>query len=308
MALYETQGRLYVLPAFEHYPIAGIRPEHVRKWMAGLADQEVQARTIGLAHQTLSRVLRQAVQDGILPSNACTYARPPKTERRPIRILTAAEVEALADTIEPRYRALVLTAAYGGLRMGEATALRRSRVRMLERRVDIHEGLTEVRGRIAFGPLKTRESRRSVTVPRFLVEELAAHMATYMRPAAEDKAGADLLFTSRTGEPIRWTNFRRRAWEPAIRRAGLEPAPVFHDLRHTAAALAIASGAHPKAIQARLGHASITTTLNVYGHLFEGLDDELADRLDVARSAARDSAASLLPLGDSEPVPLTSVE
>ena len=58
----------------------------------------------------------------------------------------------------------------------------------------------------------------------------------------------------------------------------------------------------------RMRPVSITTTLNVYGHLFEGLDDELAERLDVARSAARDSAASLLPLRGSEPVPLASVE
>jgi integrase len=66
---------------------------------------------------------------------------------------------------------------------------------------------------------------------------------------------------------------------------GLEPGPRFHDLRHHAAAVAIAAGAHPKAIQARLGHASITTTLNVYGGLFPSLDEELADRLDAARPA-----------------------
>ena len=67
------------------------------------------------------------------------------------------------------------------------------------------------------------------------------------------------------GGPIRRTNFRRRFWAPAVDAAGISPAPTFHHLRHTAAALAIAQGAHPKAIQARLGHASITTTLNLYG-------------------------------------------
>jgi integrase len=78
-------------------------------------------------------------------------------------------------------------------------------------------------------------------------------------------------------------NFRRRFWTPAVSSARLDPAPTFHDLRHTSAALAIAEGAHPKAIQARMGHASITTTLNVYGHLFPSLDVELADRLDRVR-------------------------
>jgi integrase len=71
-----------------------------------------------------------------------------------------------------------------------------------------------------------------------------------------------------------------------VERAGISPAPTFHHLRHTSAALAIAEGAHPKAIQARLGHASITTTLNLYGHLFPSLDVELADRLDDLRADA----------------------
>jgi integrase len=72
---------------------------------------------------------------------------------------------------------------------------------------------------------------------------------------------------------------------PRVERAGISPAPTFHHLRHTAAALAIAQGAHPKAIQARLGHASITTTLNLYGHLVPSLDVELAERLDDVRPA-----------------------
>ena len=78
----------------------------------------------------------------------------------------------------------------------------------------------------------------------------------------------------------------RTFWAPAAARASISPAPTFHDLRHTSAALAIAEGAHPKAIQARLGHASITTTLNVYGHLFPSLDVALAERLDDVRADA----------------------
>lgn len=79
---------------------------------------------------------------------------------------------------------------------------------------------------------------------------------------------------------------------------------MFHDLRHTAVALAIAEGAHPKAIQARLGHASITMTLNTYGHLFPSLDVELADRLDAVcadRLAARMRHAEVVPLGRADP-------
>jgi integrase len=71
-----------------------------------------------------------------------------------------------------------------------------------------------------------------------------------------------------------------------VEQAGISPAPTFQHLRHTAAAFAIAEGAHPKAIQARMGHASITKTLNTYGHLFPSLDVELANRLEAVRADA----------------------
>jgi integrase len=138
-----------------------------------------------------------------------------------------------------------------------------------------------VRGQVTIGPPKTRESRRTITVPSFLADALSEHLARTARGVADD-----LVFAAPgAGGPLRRTNFRRRYWTPACDAVGLEPAPRFHDLRHHAAAVAIAAGAHPKAIQARLGHASITTTLNVYGGLFPSLDEELADRLDAARPA-----------------------
>jgi integrase len=78
---------------------------------------------------------------------------------------------------------------------------------------------------------------------------------------------------------MRRSNFRRRSWSAVTRRAGLE-GMRFHDLRHTAVAPAISQGAHPKAIQARMGHSSIVTTLDRYGHLFPALDEQIAEGLD----------------------------
>jgi integrase len=122
-----------------------------------------------------------------------------------------------------------------------------------------------------------------VTIPAFLAEELGRHLVG--PGTVPERAARYHVFPAPEGGPLRRTNFRRRFWTPAVERAHLDPAPTFHHLRHTAAALAIAEGAHPKAIQARLGHASITTTLNLYGHLFPSLDVELAERLDDVRAA-----------------------
>jgi integrase len=276
-ATYETEYRLYLKPAFANVPIAAIRPSDLRALVHTLTERGVGARTVQLVHQTASRVLRQAVEDGLIPANPAARVRTPKTERRAIRILSVEEVEALADAFDPRYRGLVLLGAYAGLRFGEASALRVPHLHLLERRIEIAEGAAEVNGKVYVGPLKTKASRRVVTIPTFLADELARHLLH-----VDDQHG--LVFPSPSSGPLRRTNFGHRFWTPAVQAAGITPAPTFHHLRHTAAALAIAEGAHPKAIQARMGHASITTTLNLYGHLFPLLDVELADRLDAARA------------------------
>jgi integrase len=290
-ALYRTHANRYVLPALGSTPLATIRPADVRAFIADLHGRGVQPPTIQVAHRLLSRVLAQAVTDGIIPANPAARARPPRVIRKPPRILIPEELELLADSIDPRYRVLVLACGYGGLRFGEASALRRWAIRLLERRLDVLEALAEVRGELIFGPTKTG-STRSVQIPAFLADELANHVATYLRPPRSDRAGSDLIFTDPEGGPIRRSNWRRRFWQPAVEVAELDPAPTPHDLRHTAAAVAIAEGAHPKAIQARLGHGSIRTTLDLYGGLFPSLDVELADRLDAVRARAVESRAA----------------
>jgi integrase len=112
-----------------------------------------------------------------------------------------------------------------------------------------------------------------VTLPRSVVEELAEHLG----PVGEADAW---VFTADKGGVLRPSNFRVKVWRPAVRTAGLAPLRP-HDLRHTAVALWIAAGANPKEVSVRAGHTSVAFTLDRYGHLFEGHDDELRDRLDV---------------------------
>lgn len=110
-------------------------------------------------------------------------------------------------------------------------------------------------------------------IPGFLRDQLAEHLATRVE-IAEDA----LVFTSPGGEPLRRGNFSRRVWKPVLAAARLDVRP--HELRHTCAALLIAEGAHPKAVQAQLGHSSIQVTMDRYGHLFPSAAEELAGRLD----------------------------
>ncbi len=224
-------------------------------------------------------MLKAAVRDGLLPKSPAEDTPLPKVEHREMRFLSHDEIGDLAEAVDPRYRALVLTAGYTGLRFGELAGLEVRHLEMLRRSLRVDQAMTDVGGRVELGPVKTSSSRRTVKLPRFLVDELAQHLAAF-------PSGAGLVFSAERGGPIRRTNFRRREWLPAVAASVGVPCR-FHDLRHSHAALLIADGSHPKVIQARLGHSSIRTTLDTYGHLFDGLDEAAADRLDASYQEAR---------------------
>jgi integrase len=161
-------------------------------------------------------------------------------------------------------------------------ALRVGRLDLLRRRALIAESVTTVNGKWTWGTPKGHE-RREVPIPRFLVDELAAHVAGKDRDA--------LVFTGVKGGTLRAQTFRRVALDrgaAVIGVDGLHP----HALRRTAASLAVAAGANVKVVQQMLGHKSATMTLDLYGHLFADQLDEVAERLDAARTAAADGPAT----------------
>lgn len=150
------------------------------------------------------------------------------------------------------------------------------------RRIEVRRAFSDVGGRVVLGTPKSHQSR-SVPVPRFIAAELAA--------AAKGKRTDNLLFTVRGGSIVRLSNWRLSVFLPACARAGTSARFRIHDLRHTAASLMIQAGYPPKMLQEIMGHASITTTLDLYGHLYPGEMDRYADRLDEAAGNALDEAA-----------------
>jgi len=218
-----------------------------------------------------------------------------------MQFLSADEVKKLAEAAD-RYEALIYVLAYGGLRWGEAAALKRGRCDLLRSRIEVVESLAEVNGQLHLGPTKTHQNR-TVRLPRSVSELLAAHLAQNV-PAAPD----GLVFTGPSGGPLHLTNFRRRIWIPALRGAGLPEGLRIHDLRHTCVALLTAQGGHAKAVQAHLGHSSIAVTFDRYGHLFpddldrlaEAMDDTVRDSLAASVRAGRGLGTVAQPLGTQE--------
>ena len=235
-------------------------------------------------------MLNVAVATELLQRSPCDGVKAPSVPATEMRFLTAAEVSRLAEEITPAFCAMVYTAAYTGLRWGELTGLRRGRVDIATRTLYVVEQVVRVDGQWLRKAPKTKAGRRRVGLPAGLADLLADHLATYSAPGVDG-----LVFPNRAGNPIHPSSFNTAHWKPAKVLAGIDGLR-FHDLRHTAVALAIAQGAHPKAIQARMGHSSVQVTLDRYGHLFPELDADIAAGLDKTFRAS----LTLLPGGVSD--------
>jgi integrase len=267
--------RNHVLPHFGTRRLGAVSPNDVQQFVADLQEKGLSPATIRLAYMIVQGMFSTAVDSDLIPRSPCRGIKLPQSLPTEMRFLTTEEVLLLADAIDPQYRAFVLTAAYTGCRFGELAGLRRHRLDLERRTLTVAESLAEVNGYVHITPPKTVAGRRRIALPGRLCDELTEHLVKW--PPSPD----GLVFTAQRGGPLLNRNLRDRTWLPAVRASVGEPMR-FHDLRHTHAAILIAQGEHPKVIQHRLGHSSIKVTLDTYGHLFEGLDEAAAQRLDVA--------------------------
>ncbi|WP_448613344.1 tyrosine-type recombinase/integrase [Modestobacter sp. URMC 112] len=280
LTLYQAHLRNHVLPAFGSRSLGSLRRQDCRSFVAALAARLAPA-TVSTVYAVLRMVMQTAVDDGLIAANPCSRVPLPRIEHRVIEPLPAASVVALADAMPNRYAVTVWLAAGAGLREGEALGLTATRVDFLRRRVHVEEQLQGANGAApSLAPLKTRASRRVVPVDDFVLTELTTHMQQWrLGPSG-------LLVTNRLGAPVRRSSFGH-CWQVAVEGCGLPRGTRFHDLRHFYASALIGAGLHPKAIQARLGHATIAETMDTYGHLFPDSEDHGRGALDNLLREAR---------------------
>jgi integrase len=252
-----------------------IRPIHVEQFVADLS-LELSPSRVRQVYNVLSGSPKAAVRNERLKSNPAEGVKLPRQTKREMQFLDPQEVESLASEIGDEHSALVYLLAYGGLRIGEARALRRSRVNLMRGTIDVKESVTHRGGRFVFGPPKNGKER-VVTIPKFLTVLLEQHMNTYANTEPDA-----FVFPGADGGPMKLPNFRRNRWTPALRRSDLNESLRIHDMRHTTASLLINRGLHPKIVQEHLGHSSISITFDRYGHLYETYKQRLADALDAA--------------------------
>lgn len=279
---YDRLLRNRILPVFGGQAVASIETPDVQRFVTRLRNQGVPTGTVSKCRAVMRSVFKCAAGNNAIKGNPCDGVRVGESHAREVTPLTVTDVEELANAMTcDEYTLLVRFAAYTGLRASEVAGLRVRSFDPVRREVRVVETLGELNGQLIEGPPKSRASRRSVPVPSSLVPDLMALVSGRPRDAR--------VFTARDGGPLRWQNFYNREFRPAAKRAGLA-GTRFHDLRHTYVALLIEQGAHPKEIQQRVGHHSITVTMDTYGHLFPHLSDAVTDRLDAVVRAVSETA------------------
>jgi integrase len=283
--LYAGLWRHHLAEVWEDVPVDEVTPAAVRSWHAK-AGRSAGPTALAQSYRLLRAILNVAVADEVVSSNPCRLrgAGTPKASR-PSRALTAAEALQLAEQLQKnrrtdRYAALVLVLAFGGLRFGEATALRRSDV-LPGGRLRVERSVRRVGGKWVIGEPKTDAGHRTVTLPAAIAAVLEEHLERHV--AASPDA---LLFSTSSGGYLARSN-----WNSTFRRAadaiGL-PAVRPHELRHTGATLAASTGATTKELMRRLGHSSPAAAL-LYQHAADDRDADIARSLDAMLSALNEA-------------------
>jgi integrase len=239
-----------VEPQWGDILVVDVRPATVRAWVASMAAEGAGTPIIENAFGVLRQVLGAAVEDSRIARNPCDGVLLPKRKHSDRGYLSHKQVVALSAAVK-RQGEVVRLLAYTGLRWGEMAALRVQDFDMLRRRVNVSRSVTESGGLVWSTP-KSWE-RRSVPFPAVLCDELAALMV--------GKGRDDLVFTDERGGVLRNSNWRARVFRPAVTKCQSAddtfPTITPHDLRHTAASLAVSVGANVKAVQRMLGHAKL---------------------------------------------------
>lgn len=274
----EIAWRLHVAPRWARIPVADVVFSEVQAWVTDLhLTRGKSPTTVIRAYGVLAAILDVAVRDRRVLTNAARGVKLPRKVGKEHTYLSHGQVELLASHSGP-HKTLVEFLAYTGLRWGEMTALRVRNIDFSRHRINVQQNAVEVGGTFVVGTPKTHESR-SVPFPHFLSEPLAE--------LCTGKAPGDLVFGSGMVF-IRPPDSRRGWWIAALKKCRVEqpsfPSITRHDLRHTAASLAISAGANVKAVQRMLGHSSAAMTLDTYVDLFDDDLDRVGRALDDARA------------------------
>jgi integrase len=292
---YESIIRVHLIPSLGNMPLTQIRPEHIQEYYTSKLNNGLSARTVRYHHVVLHIALKMAVKWGLLSRNVTDAVNPPHSRNKEMSTWNEDDIihflNAAKDT---PYYALFHTALFTGMRRSELLALRWQDIDFIYSQISVNRSLHQLKnGSYVFTQPKTAKSQRTIALSPSAILVLKEHQEKNKL----DKAmlgisirNDDLVFCHLDGKPLR-PNTVSRAWTIIANRAGLKVIRL-HDARHSHASLMLKQGTHPKIVQERLGHSTISVTLDTYSHVAPGLQQAAANRFDEALTTKYNETAN----------------
>ena len=295
---YDEMLTRYVRPVIGRKVLSNVRPLDIQSLYSDMLERDLSARTVRYAHAILTSALKQAVRWRMLTQNPASLVELPKQSRKEMQALSLDDAERfLKAASEDRYGMLFALALSTGMRPEEYLGLQWKDVDLKTGFVVVQRTLTWRRkgGGYYFDEPKTARSRRTIPLPAGLLPSFAAHK----RNQAEErlKAGPkyknlELVFATTEGGPLMNRNLLRRHFKPILKRADLPDSIRMYDLRHSCATLLLAAQENPKVVSERLGHASITLTLDTYSHVLPSMQQAATEKLNDLLYASKSQGRS----------------
>ncbi|WP_100522675.1 tyrosine-type recombinase/integrase [Mycobacteroides abscessus] len=257
----------HLLPTFGNRQVAGIRPTDVRDWYANTLANKPTMRSH--AYSLLRTIMGSAVNDELIDANPCRITGAGRAKRvHKIRPASIDELAAIAEAMPDRLRLMVVFASWCALRFGEAVELRRGDIDLKDEVIRIRRAAVRTKGEYATTTPKSDAGVRDVAVPPHIIPQIESHLSKYV-----DSKSNSLLFPAENGGHLQPSTLYRH-WYRARESAGRKDLR-WHDLRHSGAVLAAATGASLAELMARLGHSTPQAAMR-YQHAAQGRDKQIA--------------------------------
>lgn len=280
----------YFIPEMGDLALTQLRPEHIQRHVRTIREQGLKPETIKFHHAVIHKALQTAVKWGLLYRNAADGVDVPRNGHTEMQTWDDFEVRQFLDTAKNSvYFCLFHTALFTGMRRSELLGLKWEDVEI--QTISVRRSLHHLKdGSYIFTQPKSEKSRRTIALSPSSVLVLAEHKERQqaIRTMLGETLGKDdLVFSTPQGAPLR-PNTITRAWGIVADKAGVKPIRL-HDARHTHASLMLKQGIHPKIVQERLGHATISMTLDIYSHVAPGLQEAAARSFDALVNPEREN-------------------
>jgi len=286
LQLYSYICRVHIIPAIGNIPITELKPQQLQKLYAEKLSSGLSARTVQIIHVAIHKALKNAVRTNLLNRNVADAVDQPKIQRTEMHPMTENDLSLFLEAAKQgQYYALFYTYLFTGMRRSELLAVRLCDVDLLGLQISVSrtmQYLSGVKNHVTFKEPKSKKSRRLIALSPSTAFVLDEHLKSQEKmreslqlpPITEN----DLVFSHWDGTPLLPDSITH-AWVKLVRKCGLKGIRL-HDARHTHATIMLKQGVHPKVVQERLGHSTISTTLDTYSHVSPGMQEAAARGFD----------------------------